>query len=144
MSNELKSILSQLQELNLSVRHGLEIAELYVPLINQQFDQLHAIGLLERQMCLGDVVHEGRYNAANGPEDSTWLLQAALGISYGGIGIVHWDAHDLWEYRNSDGTINTQMLVNFTAFEGCPSAIKGLLVPQVEPLVLHACRLLRP
>ncbi len=143
MPSTLNQQLAKLRQLNLSVRQGLEAAELYIPQINQQLSQLLAIGLLPRQMCLGDIIDESRYDSPHGPRDSTWLHQAAIGVGFGGVGAVGWDSNDLWTFIHFEGPIDAQVVLNFVPFADCPSAIKGLLLPQVEPLVRHACKLIR-
>ena len=143
MPEELHQQLERLQQLNLSVRRSLEAAELYIPQINRQIDQLVLIGLLEPTMHLGDIIYESRYNPAYGAEDSTRLLQAALAPGFGGIGVSPWNSEDYWRFVNFNGSPQAEAIFNFLPFEHCSSAVKGLLVPRVQPLVVRACELLR-
>ena len=141
MSQTLNEQIEALKALNLSVRHQLEAAEAYVIGINDAVRQLVEIELIEPTMLLGHIIHEARYNHRLGREDSTRVLQAALGIGYGGTGVIVWDSQRYWEFLNFNETQNCEVELNFVPFDDCPSAVKGLLLPQLQPLVTRLCGL---
>ena len=141
MTRSLNEMIEMLETLNLSVRRQLESAEAYAVGINQVIEHLTGIGLIEPMMLLGDIIHEARYNPRYGKEDSTRLLQAAIGLGYGGIGVVLWDSERYWEFIRSPGPPTSEIEVNFTPFNECPAAVKGLLMPQLYPLTVRVCQL---
>ncbi|MCG8585862.1 MAG: hypothetical protein MI757_14235 [Pirellulales bacterium] len=143
MLDKLNQQLANLRKLNLSIRQGLEKAELYIPKIDHQLEQLFAIGLLEQQMLLGDIVHETNYRKEYGPHDSNRVHLAALGIGFGGIGIVSLDSEHYWLMVNFDGPLDMRVTLNHTSFEQCAPGVRALILPQVEYLVRNACQLIR-
>lgn len=141
MTRSLNEMIERLDFLNLSVRRQLESAEAYAVGINQVIEQLSDIGFVEPMILLGDVIHEMRYNPRYGKEDSTQLLQAAIGIGCGGIGVVPWDSEQYWEFNRTQNPPNREIELNLTPFDDCPAAVKGLLMPQLGPLTARVCQL---
>ena len=141
MSQTLNEQIEALRHLTLSVRRQLESAEAYVTGINEVVRQLVEIELIEPTILLGDIVHEARYNPRLGREDSTRILQAALGCGHGDIGAVIWDSEQYWEFLRRNEPPNCEVELNFTPFDECPSAVKGLLLPQMQPLVTRLAEL---
>jgi hypothetical protein len=141
MSRSLSEQIEALQGLNLAIRHQLESAEAYVPGINDAVERLINIGLLDRTMLLGDVIFQAAYNPKYGREDSAILLQACLGVGHGGIGVIVWDLERYWEFVRFNQPLTHDIEINFEPFQNCPNAIKGLLLPHLQPLVTRVCRM---
>jgi len=141
MPRSLSEQIEALQGLNLAIRHQLESAEAYVPDINDAVDRLVELGLLEPTMLLGDVIFQGAYNPKYGREDSARLLQACLGVGQGGVGVIVWDSERYWEFLRYNQPLSHDVQINFETFENCPDAVKGLLLPHLQPLVARVCQL---
>ena len=109
MSQTLNEQIEALRHLTLSVRRQLESAEAYVTGINEVVRQLVEIELIEPTILLGDIVHEARYNPRLGREDSTRVIQAALAIGDGGIGVIVWDSERYWEFLKRNGPPNCEV-----------------------------------
>ncbi|MCA9248074.1 MAG: hypothetical protein KDA42_13190 [Planctomycetales bacterium] len=113
------------------------MAKRCIPRIDRQLDRLFNVGLLEQRIYTGKVINEMRHE----PYDSNQVLQAALGVGCGGIGLVAWNCFDYWIYENSDAPL--EVSVSHTSFDQCSPEIKELLLPHVVPLVLDSCDLIR-
>jgi hypothetical protein len=134
MAESSQNYVDQLRQLNLSLRVQLEQAEARIPGINDLLQQLATIDLVTETALLGLVIFEGHYSVLTGPHDSGPLLQAALLIP-GGLGVIHWDSEEYATFRKAPPQNETELFIKFVPFESCPSAIKALLLPQVEPLL---------
>jgi len=127
-------IIQQLRQLNLSLRIQLEQAEARIPDINELIEQLAAIELISETALLGLVIYEKHYSALSGPHDSSQVIQSALMIP-GGIGVVCWDTEEYLAFRDNPPEDLSELYIKYVPFDSCASAVKALLLPQVEPLM---------
>lgn len=134
MANPFQNHIDRLRQLNLSLRVQLEQAEARVPGINDLINQLATIELVTETALLGLVIYEGHYSILTGPHDSGQIVQAALMIP-GGFGVIYWDSEEFESFRNSPLENEAELFCRFVPFDICPSAIKALLLPQVQPLL---------
>jgi len=132
--NPIRNYIQQLQHLNLLLRLHLEEAEVRIPEINDLIRQLLTIELVPETALLGLVIYERHYSALTGPQDSSQVLQSALLIP-GGLGVILWDCEDYLRFRNSPPVDQGELFLKFVPFEQCGSAVKALLLPQIEPLM---------
>jgi hypothetical protein len=134
--------LETLRQLNLTLRQQLEAAEARVPAINEQIAQLVGIGLIQDAALLGEVVYDKAYSPIPTPTDGSLVLQAAILIP-GGLGLVAWDREEFLAVRNQGpGYRDTHL--RFVPFDELGSALKALLLPQVEPLLDRLLSIVRP
>jgi hypothetical protein len=134
--------LETLRQLNLTLRQQLEAAEARVPAINEQIAQLAGIGLIQDAALLGEVVYDKAYSPVPNPTDGSLVLQAAILIP-GGLGLVAWDREEFLAVRDQGpGYRDTHL--RFVSFDELGSALKALLLPQVEPLLDRLCQMARP
>lgn len=127
-------IVEQLRQLNLSLRIQLEQAEARIPGINDLIEQLATIELVSETALLGLVIYEKHYSALNGPQDSGQVLQSVLMIP-GGIGVICWDTEEYLAFRDHPPDDLSELFLKYVPFNSCVSAVKALLLPQVEPLM---------
>ncbi len=97
---------------------------------------------MERTL-LGLVVHMREYSPESQPNDSGLVLQAALDIPRG-FGIAAWDSGNYAELRRSPEGLEFQRSLNFVPFDELEPAIRALLLPQVESLLLRLIQLAEP
>lgn len=129
-----RNYLHQLQQLNLHLRVHLEEAEVRVPEINDQIQQLYAIELVPETALLGTVICVRDYSILNGAPDSSQVFQSALLIP-GGLGVILWDCEDYLNFRNGPSVDQKELFLKFVPFDLCDSAVKALLLPHIEPLL---------
>lgn len=129
-----KSRVSQLRELNLLLRGRFEQAEAQIPPINDQIARLSRVRLLHKTALLGPVIYQRNYSDVNGPHESGQILQVALLIP-GGIGIVSWDSKEYAALREPGRPPEAEAFRYFLPFDECDPAIRGLLLPHMEPLL---------
>ncbi|MDB5345002.1 MAG: hypothetical protein JWP89_3379 [Schlesneria sp.] len=134
MSESKRSVINELRQLNLSLRAQLEQAEARVPVINALVAQLAEIELVTEVAILGLVIYQGHYSALTGPHDSGPVLQSALLIP-GGIGVIYWDSEEYAALRKNPHRNEWDLFLRFSHFDDCPSAVKALLLPQVQSLM---------
>ena len=119
------------------------LAEARLPMVNDLIRQLATVDLLPETALLGEVILDQALVPVPNYSDGSQLLQAALLVP-GGFGIVLWDREEYLAVRNSHGATSHEMRVRFIAFDQVGSAIKALLLPQVEPLLDRLLLLARP
>jgi len=132
--NPIRNYVEQLQYLNLLLRLHLEEAEVRIPEINDLIRQLFTIEFVPETALLGLVIYERHYSALTGPHDSSQVLQSALLIP-GGLGVILWDSEDYLRFRNAPPVDQGELFLKFVPFDQCVSAVKALLLPQVQPLM---------
>jgi len=74
--------------------------------------------------------------------DGSLLLQAALLVPEG-FGIIAWDREEYLAARNSSPR-NREARLRFVPFNELGSALKTLLLPQIDPLLAELLRTIRP
>ena len=99
--------------------------------------------LVTERTLLGHVVHMQEYSPRYQPTDSGIVLQAALDIPCG-IGIVAWDSEVYCQLRQSPEGSDVQPSLNFIPFSELEPAIRALLLPHVESLLLRLIQLATP
>lgn len=134
MTEPTQLLLEKLRMLNLVLRLRLEQAEARIPGINDLIQQLFTIELVPETALLGLVIFERHYSARTGPQDSSQILQSALLIP-GGLGVIFWDSEEYLAFRNHPPENLQELFLKFVPFDRCGSAVKALLLPQVEPLM---------
>jgi hypothetical protein len=139
----LTSSLSAIQQLNLSLRQQLELAEAQVPALNEQIAQLGGIDLIRDAAILGEVIYDRAYSADSSPADGSLLLQAAILVP-GGIGLVAWDREEFLVFRGHERPGYRDAQPRFVAFGDLGSALKAMLLPQIEPLLARLLVIVRP
>lgn len=137
MDKSITQMLEEMRRLDLRLRMQLDAAETWVPQANQLVENLRSLGLLEEALLLGGIVHSSSYHPLHGPQDSGHLLQAAIGIGFGGFGIVSWDTEEHWAFYHSSTTSASldEVRAKFCPFDRCDRSTRGLLAPQIRPLL---------
>ena len=134
MADSSDTILEELNLLALSLHAQLDQAEARVSSINVLINQLAGLDGATETAILGLVIYEGHYSVFTGPHESGPVLQSALLIP-GGIGVVYWASEEYAAIRKNPPKHEKDLLLRFFPFDNCPSAIKSLLLPQVQPLM---------
>ena len=128
--------LSQLRELLLQMRSQLDQADAHIPEINNVVRSIAELRIVAERTLLGHVVHIQEYSPQPQPVDSGIVLQAALDIPRG-IGIAAWDTEAYHQLRQSTEGLECQSSLNFIAFDDLEAAIRALLLPHVESLLVR-------
>lgn len=111
--------------------------------LNRVVNSISELQLVTDQTLLGHIVHRRDYAPGAGVRDSGIVLQAALVIP-GGLGIVAWDSDVYATLRETPGGLSTEPHMRFLPFEQLEPAIKALLLPHVESLLLRLIQLASP
>ncbi|QDU79662.1 hypothetical protein Pla110_13730 [Polystyrenella longa] len=128
LSHQIERLLNQVRKLRLQA----EQAEAYAAPLCQLTAELSHSGLLKEATVLGDFLLTRSYT--DDPfSDSAQLLQAAL-IVPAGIGIIYWDVVEFENHRSSRTEILREAVNHFVPFHELPSAMRGLLLPQIRRL----------
>ena len=135
--------LSHLRTLLLQMRSQLDQADAHVPEINNVVRSIAELQIVAERTLLGHVVHMQEYSPQTQPVDSGIVLQAALDIPRG-IGIAAWDSEVYHQLRRSAEGLEFQRSLNFISFEELEPAIRALLLPHVESLLLRLIQLTTP
>ncbi len=141
MPRRFQDRIDELRQLNIKLRSQLEQAETFIPELNRQIKQLANLQFAGDTVILGQVVYERHYAARSGPMDSSQVLQAAL-LAPGGIGVVLWDQAEYLAFRSVPEPRQSDVTIRFVSFEECEPAVRGLILPQVEPLMQRLYQLL--
>jgi hypothetical protein len=83
---------------------------------------------------LGPIINHWAYEPRPRGWDSGPLAQAALLVP-GGIGVVIWDSEEYAELRRATDGLEAEATARFVPFAACEPAVKGLLLPTIEPLL---------
>lgn len=134
--------IQQLQQLNLTLRQQLEIAEHHLPAINEQIRSLADIDIVSGMALLGTVVYDRSYGP-DGPIDSNQILQAVIMVP-NGFGVCMWDSEEYFRVRQQPRISHGTIQMKFVPFDECGSAVKALLLPHVEPLLERLMQLISP
>lgn len=126
--------LNSLRQLNVNIRHQLELVEARIPPLNELISQLAGVELLIDTALLGDIVFDRAYTPIPNYSDGSQLLQAAILIP-SGMGLVLWDREEYLAFRDYEGPRFQDIHLRFSAFEELSPALKVLLLPQVDVLV---------
>jgi hypothetical protein len=129
--------LSRLKTLNLEIRQQLEVAEARVEPLNLLIKHLHATGLLNEQIFLGDVIWQRAYDV-HVDTSSGQIIQASLSTKKG-FGAVFWDSEEFFHLSQAPN-LDAEAALLHVPFEQCEPAIKALLLPQLELLVRQLLR----
>src|SRR5262245_39008546 len=142
MNHRSPNQLEVLMDFNLWLRGQLALAEIRVPTLNDQIEQLARMGLLENETFLGNVIYTRPYTDPQAT-DGSLLSQAALLVP-GGIGLVEWDTDHYFELYRSPRRIESEARIRFRLFEELEPAFKALLLPQVEVLLSRLLSIVLP
>lgn len=141
MNENLRVRIEELRQLNRAIVHELAIADDYVSKINFLLHDLVRTGEVEPIMLLGDPIFDTRTRARTPLIESGRVLQAAMGVGYGGVGVALWDAEKHKQVMRQRARAAHDNGVNFTPFDECPIEVKHLLLPYIRPLVDRFCEL---
>lgn len=142
MNNSHQYHIEQLRLLDLSLRSQLQQAEARVPSINAIIAELAKMQGVPEYAILGLILYEGLTNVLTGPNESGQVVQVALTVP-GGFGVVNWSSEEFATYCKTPPKTSAGIFRLFIPFDRCPSAVKALLLPHVQPLLdlfLHNIR----
>lgn len=117
---------AQLARLTMMIRLGLENAEAAIPGVNDQLDELAALGITNFQIE-GPAVYCRPAGPSSDHDDSFVVYQAAI-IQPGGIGCLHWTADEYDEHINPPYGDPVDLSPRFMPYDSCPLPVRALLV----------------
>ena len=135
--------IEQLQQLLLRVRSQLDQADAHISVVNEVIASIASLQLVSDRTFLGHVVHSKDYAPRFQPADSGIVLQAALNIPQG-LGIAAWDSDTFAELRQASDGLEWNRGSTFVPYHELEPAIRALLLPQVESLLLRLIQLAAP
>jgi len=141
--NELPNSLAAVQSLEQCkqrITAALQDAGTHVVQVNQVLESLIGSGHLEPTMVLGDIIYEPRSPQGAGMGK---LLQAAVGIGHGGVGVILWSANAYRQQLQSALPDHAPHGVKFSAYSDCPAELRQLLLPFLFPLIDRLIELAR-
>jgi hypothetical protein len=141
MTRNLHAEMAELQALIQNVEHQMCAAEAYVLRFNHLLNELSDADMIDPIMLLGDVIYDTYHSITWTSDVPGRVLQAALGIGYGGAGVVLWDAERYRRLRRENDFSLDDDGLGFSPFEGCPPQVRHLLLPYLEPLMKRLCKL---
>ena len=127
----------------LQMRSQLDQADAHVSNINQIVKSIGDLKLVTERTLLGHVVHMQEYSPRSQMTDSGFVLQAALDIPKG-LGIAAWDSETYAELRTSPEGLDPHASLKFVPFNELEPAIRALLLPHVESLLIRLIQLADP
>ena len=127
----------------LQIRSQLDQADAHVSNINQIVESIGDLKLITERTLLGHVVHMQEYSPRSQMTDSGLVLQAALDIPKG-LGIAAWDSETYAELRTSPEGLDPHASLKFVPFNELEPAIRALLLPHVESLLIRLIQLADP
>jgi len=134
MEEGLNSRIDRLQQLNLRWRQQLEVAETYIPPLNELLARLAPLDLMNGLLVLGDGTCYRAYNPEADRDDSALVYQAAAYVP-DGIGVVVWDQDEYLEAARAPTGMEEQSRSKFLNFDLCSNGLQALLVEQVPGLL---------
>jgi hypothetical protein len=134
MNERFEEMNEYLRRLSVWARHASDQAEAKIREVNTWARQLGELGFLNDTVILGPVILSRGYEPRPGGNDSGQLVQAALYVPRG-FGVVYWDSEEYVELYPVVDTLESEALHRLEPFEDREPAIKGLLLPHVEPLL---------
>jgi hypothetical protein len=137
MLNELRQKVEDLAQANVALRQLGEIAEFYVPLVNDLLRRLATTELFAPRFMLAGVVYHASFGAASSEPDSGLVWQAALLISEAkcGVGIVFWEIDSFKAHCESPRADFQELFGRFAPYEELTGAQRALLIPYVDSLL---------
>lgn len=108
------------------IRTSLDEAESTVPSINEQLDQLAAVGMVDFQIE-GPSVYCRPMGVSSAFNDDFVVYQAAI-VMPGGVGAVIWDANEYHEHANRPHGEPADLEPRFVPYAKCPTLVRALLV----------------
>lgn len=134
MTEPLRVAIDQLQQRHELLLSDLDAAGFHVLQINRLLGDLADEGVLEPVMILGDVLFDTRLQATTEGRQSHQVLQAAMGLGYGGVGAVVWNAQKFdRQVRQLDSL--SEEGVNYVPFERCTPEVRRALLPFLTSLL---------
>lgn len=121
-----------LERCKAGITETLRDADRHVMQVNQVSDTLNGRGELQETMLLGNIIYEPRDSNGKGKGR---LLQAALGVGHGGVGVVLWNVDAYEQQIQSDSPNFAPDGVRFSPYVDCPVEIRQLLLPYLAPLI---------
>ena len=140
---KISDILNQLRSHLLQMRSQLDQADAHVSDINLVVKSIGDLKLVTERTLLGHVVHMREYSPRAHQADSGLVLQAALDIPQG-LGIAAWDSEEYAELRTSPEGLGPHASLKFVPFNELEPAVRALLLPHVESLLIRLIQLADP
>jgi len=126
--------IEQLRLLDLSLRSQLELAEARVQSINEVIVHLAEAQVVSETAIVGLIIYEGLNNVLTESINSGQVVQAALTVPYG-FGVINWSSEEFASFRKTPTPDAAGLIQLFVPFDRCPTGIKALLLPHVQPLL---------
>ena len=127
----------------LQMRSQLDQADAHVSNISQIVESIGDLKLVTERTLLGHVIHMQEYSPRAQRTDSGLVLQSALDIPKG-LGIAAWDSETYTELRTSPEGLEPHASLKFVPFNKLEPAIRALLLPHVESLLIRLIQLADP
>jgi hypothetical protein len=132
MEKSLFGQILRMKELNATIRHQLEVAELAIPQLNEL---INALGALDNttSLALGTILLDSPYTDVE-LCDSSIVYQAALKVP-GGVGVITWDMNEYAELLDSNDPPEPSAQRLFVPFVECTKQLQAALLPHAGVLV---------
>lgn len=134
MEQGLNSRIDRLQQLNARLRYRLEVAETYIPPLNELIERLASLSLMNGLLVLGEVVCLRAYNAEADHDESALVYQAAAAVPEG-IGIIVWDEEEYLEAESTNANMAQRARSKLLGYAFCSPGLKALLIDQTPFLL---------
>lgn len=134
MSTNWKSLLRQLRNLCLVIRHQAEQAEAKVQQANALLRELRRNRVVSETVVMGPVLFTRRYPPTPGGNDTGEVVQAALCMDEG-VGAAFWDTELFSELSQIVDGLESEVSSAFVPSERCEPSVRAALLPHIEPLV---------
>lgn len=138
--NEFNELLDRLQQLNVDLRRRWEIAETFLPRLNDLLTQLALLEADRRYILAGAVLSERPYDAADLCRNSGQIAQSAL-MFPGGLGVLLWDS-DEFCMSESSCEVPPDAIHRFVPLTECSKPYWIQLAESALPMVERLLRLL--
>ena len=131
-----REAVARLQALRRFLKDSLEVAARVIEEANRLIDNLNVNrSAAPPAVILGDIVYDGRAQAALCSVKCDLILQGALDVDRGGIGVVLWSPEDWDRFQQDRASGATCGEIRFAQFESCPPEIQIVLLPFVGTLI---------
>ena len=134
MTEDHRSRLQRLQDLNVSLRRQWEVAEALLPQFDLAIEQLAMLETSARFALSGPILWDRPYNSDQGADDRGQVAQAVLKFP-GGLGVWFRDAEDYVAGEPCSGHLDSVAIDRFVPFKRCDKALQSRLAAAVLPLV---------
>ena len=134
MSHNRKSLMRQLRNVCLVIRHQAEQTEAKVQQANALLHELKRNRVVQETVVVGPVLFIRRDAQTPDGSDTSQVVQAVLCME-NGIGAAFWDSDLYTELSSVFGGLESEVGCAFVPFERCEPSVRAALLPHIESLV---------